>query len=130
MPNDDVVSYAETLRPILDRIVIKRIRDVRPETSLLQLAEDVPSDVFEAASAPETVILGVVLRVGPGRRRRGGGRILMPVRQGDEVLFYSHVGVPIGGRLLVMKPEDLLACKRAFMPLDAFMPAEDEECSA
>jgi co-chaperonin GroES (HSP10) len=95
------------MRPILDRIVVKRLpRAYRGLVALLP--EDIPKDVYEAASAPETVVHGLVMRTGPGRRRRGGGRLAMPVRQGDEVLFYSHVGVPIGDGLLVMKPEDIL----------------------
>jgi chaperonin GroES len=65
------------IRPLSDRIVVKRLPD--PNS---------PSSIIEVPERAETKSLrGLVLAVGPGRRAEDGSRIPVDVRPGQTVLF-------------------------------------------
>lgn len=89
-------------RPILDRIVVKRIAEVEVSAGGIILPD----------AAKQKQATGDVLAVGPGRiDRKTGQRRPMDVRPGDRITFEDWVGAPIkvnGEDLLIMKDIDVL----------------------
>ena len=90
------------LRPLADRVIVKRIESDTKTAS----------GIFIPDNAAEKPDQGEVLAVGPGRMDEDGDRIKMDVKVGDRVLFGKYSGQTVkvdGDELLVMKEDDLFA---------------------
>ena len=89
------------LRPLADRVIVKRLENEPKTASGIVLPEN-------AAEKPDQ---GEVLAVGPGRFEEGK-QVPMNVKVGDRVLFGKYSGQTVkvdGEELLVMKEDDLFA---------------------
>ena len=90
------------LRPLHDRVIIKRLDNERKTASGLVIPEN-------AAEKPDQ---GEVLAVGNGKILEDGNVRPIGVKIGDRVLFgkYSGQAVKVNGdELLVMREEDIMA---------------------
>ena len=90
------------IRPLYDRIVVKRIEDS---------AEKTASGLFIPDSAKEKPQEGEVIAVGPGTRDESGKLIPLDVKAGDTILFGKWSGTEVkidGDDLLIMKEADIL----------------------
>src|SRR2546421_563949 len=82
------------IRPLYDRIVVKRIEE----------QETTRSGIIIPDSAQEKPQEAEVMAVGPGQRPGDGERVSPPVKNGDRILFWEDSGHHIpGGR-----PEDMI----------------------
>ena len=89
------------LRPLADRVIVKRLENETTTASGIVLPDN-------AAEKPDQ---GEVLAVGPGRVE-DGKTIAMTVKVGDRVLFGKYSGQTVkvdGEEVLVMKEDDLFA---------------------
>ena len=89
------------IRPLRDRIIVKRIEAQRTTASGIVIPDT-------AAEKPEQ---GEVIAVGPGRRDDKGELIPMEVKAGDLVLFGKYAGQTVkvdGEELLVMREDDVM----------------------
>jgi chaperonin GroES len=89
------------IRPLHDRIVVRRIEEVRTS----------PGGIVIPDSAAEKPVEGEVLAVGNGKILENGDRRVLDVKVGDRVLFgkYSGTEVKIAGeQYLVMREEDIM----------------------
>ena len=90
------------LRPLNDRVIVKRLDNERTTASGIVIPES-------AAEKPDQ---GEVLAVGPGKRTEVGKVLPLDVKAGDKVLFgkYAGQGVKVDGEeLLVIREEEILA---------------------
>ena len=90
------------IRPLHDRVIVKRLEEERKTASGIVIPET-------AAEKPDQ---GEVLSVGPGKRNDKGDIVAMNVKKGDRVLFGKYSGQAVkvdGDELLVMREEDLFA---------------------
>ena len=90
------------IRPLYDRIVVKRIEE----------KETMQGGLYIPDSAKEKPQEGSVLAVGPGRILDNGKRVDMEVKSGDSVLFAKYAGTEVkldGEEYLVIRESDLLA---------------------
>ena len=90
------------LRPLHDRVIIKRLDSERKTASGIVIPDS-------AAEKPDQ---GEVLAVGPGKKNDKGELSAMAVKVGDRVLFGKYSGQTVkvdGDELLVMREEDLFA---------------------
>ncbi|CAL8470320.1 g9862 [Coccomyxa elongata] len=92
------------LRPAADRVLIK-VQDSADVTAGGVLLPD---------SAKEKPIAGTVVRVGPGKREKGGSRKQPILKEGDSVLYFKWAGdnmeTPSGEKYVVVHESDVL-CK-------------------
>lgn len=90
-----------TIRPLYDRIVVKRIEE--KETKLGAL--------FIPDSAKEKPQEGEVLAVGQGKRLENGKTVALDVKVGDRILFGKYSGSEIkldGEEVLIMREDEVL----------------------
>ena len=90
------------IRPLYDRIVVKRIEDS---------AEKTASGLFIPDSAKEKPQEGEVMAVGQGKRADDGKLIALDVKAGDRVLFGKYSGSEIkldGEEFLIMREDEVL----------------------
>lgn len=90
------------LRPLHDRVVIKRMEEERTS----------PGGIVIPDSATEKPIKGEVLAVGNGKVSDKGDVRPLDLKVGDTVLFGKYSGTEIkvdGDELLVMKEDDVMA---------------------
>ena len=90
------------LRPLADRVIVKRIDSETKTASGIVIPDN-------AAEKPDQ---GEVLAVGPGRKNDKGEVSPVGVKVGDRVLFGKYSGQTVkvdGNELLVMKEDDLFA---------------------
>jgi len=90
------------LRPLADRVIVKRVEQETKTASGIVIPDNV-------AEKPDQ---GEVLSVGPGKRNDKGDIVAMNVKKGDRVLFGKYSGQTVkvdGDELLVMREEDLFA---------------------
>ena len=90
------------LRPLHDRVIIKRLDNERKTASGIVLPEN-------AAEKPDQ---GEVLAVGDGKIGDDGKARPLVVKVGDKVLFGKYSGQTVkvdGEELLVMREEDIMA---------------------
>ena len=93
---------ATKLRPLHDRVVVKRLENETKTASGIVIPDN-------AAEKPDQ---GEVVAVGPGRRTDKGDIVAMGVKVGDRVIFGKYSGQTVkvdGDELLVMKEDDLFA---------------------
>ena len=94
------------LRPLNDRIIVKRIEASRTTASGIVIPD----------SAGEKPDQGEVLAVGPGKRDDSGKQNAPDVKVGDRVLFGKYAGQTVkvdGQELLVMREEDIMGVVEA-----------------
>ena len=90
------------LRPLHDRVIIKRMDNERKTASGIVLPEN-------AAEKPDQ---GEVLAVGNGKVGDDGKLREMAVKVGDKVLFGKYSGQAVkvdGDEVMVMREEDIMA---------------------
>jgi chaperonin GroES len=90
------------LRPLHDRVIIKRLDNERKTASGIVIPEN-------AAEKPDQ---GEILAVGNGKVGDDGKVRAMAVKVGDKVLFGKYSGQTVkvdGDELLVMREEDIMA---------------------
>ena len=90
------------LRPLHDRVIIKRLDNERKTASGIVLPEN-------AAEKPDQ---GEVLAIGDGKIGEDGKVRPLAVTVGDKVLFGKYSGQTVkvdGEELLVMREEDIMA---------------------
>ncbi len=90
-----------TIRPLHDRVVIKRVEEERTSAGGIVIPD----------TATEKPMQGEVVAIGPGKMLDNGNVIPMGVKQGDKVLFgkYSGTEVKIGAdELVVMREDDIM----------------------
>ena len=90
------------LRPLHDRVIIKRLEEERKTASGIVIPDT-------AAEKPDQ---GEVLAVGPGKKNEDGKLVPVDVKVGDHILFGKYSGTEVkvdGDELLVMREEDVMA---------------------
>lgn len=90
------------IRPLHDRVVIKRMEEERTS----------PGGIVIPDSATEKPIKGEVMAVGNGKLTDSGELRALDVKVGDRVLFgkYSGTEIKMGGdELVVMREDDIMA---------------------
>jgi chaperonin GroES len=89
------------IRPIHDRVVIKRLEEERKTASGIVIPDT-------AAEKPDT---GEVLAVGKGKVTPEGKVLPVSVKPGDKVLFGKYSGQTVkveGQEVLVVREEDIM----------------------
>lgn len=89
------------IRPLYDRVVIKRIEQQRTTASGIVIPDT-------AAEKPEQ---GEVIAVGSGKHLQDGSVRALEVKVGDHVLFGKYAGQTVkvdGEELLVMREDDIM----------------------
>ena len=89
------------IRPLYDRVVIKRIEQQRKTASGIVIPDT-------AAEKPEQ---GEVIAVGNGKVLQDGSVRALEIKVGDQVLFGKYAGQTVkvdGEELLVMREEDIM----------------------
>jgi len=90
------------LRPLHDRVIVKRLDNERTTASGIVIPES-------AAEKPDQ---GEVISVGPGKKTEDGKVLPVDVKAGDKVLFGKYAGQAVkvdGEELLVIREEEILA---------------------
>lgn len=90
------------LRPLYDRIMVKRIEDS---------AEKTASGLFIPDSAKEKPQEGEVVAVGQGKRGDDGKLLPLDVKVGDRILFGKYSGSDIkidGSEYMIMREDEIL----------------------
>jgi chaperonin GroES len=90
------------LRPLHDRVVVKRLDNERKTSSGIVIPEN-------AAEKPDQ---GEILAVGNGKVDDNGKLRAMAVKVGDRILFGKYSGQTVkvdGDELLVLREEDIMA---------------------
>jgi chaperonin GroES len=90
------------IRPLHDRIVVKRIEEETEKTA---------SGLFIPDSAKEKPQQGEVVAVGAGKRDEKGERVALDVKAGDRILFGKYSGSDIkidGTEYLIMREDEVL----------------------
>ncbi|GAA5171346.1 co-chaperone GroES [Viridibacterium curvum] len=88
------------IRPLHDRIIVKRVEKARQTASGIVIPDT-------AAEKPEQ---GEVLAVGPGKRLNDGSLVAPQVKVGDQVLFGKYGGQTVKldeQEYLVLREEDV-----------------------
>jgi chaperonin GroES len=90
------------IRPLYDRIVVKRITDEVEKTA---------GGLFIPDSAKEKPQEGEVIAVGQGKRADDGKLIPLDVKPGDRILFGKYSGSDIkmdGEEFMIMREDEVL----------------------
>ncbi|MEJ7605936.1 MAG: co-chaperone GroES [Bryobacteraceae bacterium] len=91
------------IRPLYDRIVVKRIEEKGDEKT--------SSGLIIPDSAKEKPQEGEVVAVGQGKRLEDGKVVVLDVQVGDRILFGKYSGSEIkidGQELLIMREDEVL----------------------
>ena len=89
------------IRPLYDRIVVKRIED----------GEKMQGGLYIPDSAKEKPQEGEVVAVGQGKRLENGKVAALDVKAGDRILFGKYSGSEIkldGNEYLIMREDEVL----------------------
>ena len=89
------------IRPLYDRIIVKRIDPLRQTASGIVIPDT-------AAEKPEQ---GEVIAVGNGKRQEDGKLVPLDVKVGDRILFGKYSGTEtklVGTEYLIMREDDVL----------------------
>jgi chaperonin GroES len=101
MPKEIDVGMTTNIRPLHDRIIVKRIEE----------GEQIRGGIIIPDSAKEKPQEGEVIAVGEGKYKEDGTRQSLDVKKGDRVLFgkYSTSEIKIDGEdLLIMREDEIL----------------------
>ena len=91
------------IRPLYDRIVVKRLENEADKTA---------GGLFIPDSAKEKPQRGTVIAAGDGKVNDDGERVALDVKAGDTILFGKYSGQEIrldGVDYLIMKEDEVLA---------------------
>ena len=97
------------LRPLYDRIVVKRIDE----------QETTRNGIIIPDSAKEKPQEGEVIAVGHGKRLEDGTLVALDVKAGDRILFAKYSGSDTkldGAEYLVMREDDVLGILHGAAP--------------
>jgi chaperonin GroES len=89
------------LRPLQDRIIVKRIEEEGKTAG----------GIFIPETAKEKPQKGEVIAVGKGKKTEDGKVVPVDVKAGDKVLFGKYAGTEIkidGEEFLIMREDDIL----------------------
>ena len=92
---------ATKIRPLNDRIIVKRIED----------QEQMRGGLYIPDTTKEKPQEGQVLAVGNGKLLENGSRIAIDLNAGDRVLFGKYAGTEVkldGEELLILREDDIL----------------------
>ena len=90
------------IRPLHDRIIVKRLEEERTSAGGIIIPD----------TATEKPIQGKVIAVGNGKILEDGSVRKLDVKVGDKILFGKYGGTEVkvdGEELLVMREEDVMA---------------------
>ena len=93
---------ATTIKPLHDRVIIRRIEDTTNQTA---------GGLYIPDSAKEKPQEGEVVAAGAGKYKEDGTRQTLDVKEGDRVLFGKYSGSEIkidGEELLIMREDEIL----------------------
>ncbi len=93
---------ATTIKPLHDRVIIRRIEDTNNQTA---------GGLYIPDSAKEKPQEGEVVAAGEGKYKEDGSRQTLDVKEGDRVLFGKYSGSEIkidGEELLIMREDEIL----------------------
>jgi chaperonin GroES len=94
---------ATKIRPLHDRLIIKRLEDQEQRSS---------GGIIIPDTAKEKPQEGKVIAIGNGKRNEEGKRLPLDVKVGDRILFGKYSGSDIkidGEEHLILREEDVLA---------------------
>jgi chaperonin GroES len=89
------------LRPLQDRILVKRIEE----------QEKTAGGIYIPDTAKEKPVMGEIVSVGNGKKTEDGKVIPVDVKAGDKVLFGKYAGTEVkveNGDYLIMREDDIL----------------------
>ena len=89
------------IRPLYDRVVVKRIED----------KETMQGGLYIPDSAKEKPQEGEVVAVGQGKRLESGKVVALDVKAGDRILFGKYSGSEIkldGQEYIIMREDEIL----------------------
>lgn len=92
---------ATTIRPLNDRIIVRRVED----------QEQMRGGLYIPDTAKEKPQEGEVIAVGNGKLLDNGTRIAIDIKAGDKVLFGKYSGTEIkldGEEYLILREDDIL----------------------
>lgn len=92
-----------TIRPLLNRIVVKPFEDATVQSSILEIPDSVKSSQSTS---------GRVIAVGPGKYDADGNLIPVSVAVDDVVLYAKGTGAPVsvdGDSYIMMYESDVVA---------------------
>ena len=90
------------IRPLYDRIVVKRIENEK---------DNMQGGLYIPDSAKEKPQEGEVMAVGQGKRLENGKTVALDVKAGDRILFGKYSGSEIrldGQEYLIMREDEVL----------------------
>lgn len=90
------------IRPLYDRVVVKRIEDSK---------QAMQGGLYIPDSAKEKPQEGEVIAVGQGKRLENGTLVALDVRPGDKILFGKYSGSEIkldGEEYMIMREDEIL----------------------
>lgn len=93
---------ATTIKPLHDRVIVRRIEDNVNQTA---------GGLFIPDSAKEKPQEGEVIAAGEGKYKENGERQTLDVKTGDRILFGKYSGSEIkidGEELLIMREDEIL----------------------
>ena len=93
---------ATNIKPLHDRVIIRRIEDSTDKTA---------GGLFIPDTAKEKPQEGEVIAVGEGKYKEDGTRQTLDVKAGDRVLFGKYSGSEIkldGEELIIMREDEIL----------------------
>ena len=96
------VRNSMNIRPLYDRIVVKRLSEEEQKTA---------SGLIIPDSAKEKPQEGEVVAVGKGKRLEDGKLVTLDVQVGDRILFGKYSGSDIkldGNEYLIMREDEVL----------------------
>ena len=92
---------ATTIRPLNDRIIVRRTED----------QEQMRGGLYIPDTAKEKPQIGRIVWVGPGKVNEDGKRVPMSVKKDDEVVYGKYTGNEIemdGEKYVIVREADLL----------------------
>jgi chaperonin GroES len=101
-PVGDTQMAAPKLRPLHDRVILKRVAEDDKTAGGLIIPD----------AAKEKQARGTVVAVGPGRTDDNGKRSALDVKKGDLVIFGKYAGTEVkvdGEELIIVREEEILA---------------------
>ena len=93
---------ATTIKPLHDRVIVRRIEDNNNQTA---------GGLFIPDSAKEKPQEGEIIAAGEGKYKEDGSRQTLGVKAGDRILFGKYSGSEIkmdGEELLIMREDEIL----------------------
>jgi chaperonin GroES len=93
---------ATSIKPLHDRVIIRRIDDASDKTA---------GGLYIPDTAKEKPQEGEVIAAGAGKYKEDGSRQTLDVKEGDRVLFGKYSGSEIkidGEELLIMREDEIL----------------------